>query len=68
MITINYRDCKHERTFTVKTKRGDINTYCSDCFKWLRPANLEDRVKLRKSKEQKIGRVTSDTEILKGGV
>lgn len=51
MITINYRDCKHERTFTVKTKRGDINTYCSDCFKWLRPANLEDRTKLRKIKK-----------------
>lgn len=51
MITVNYRDCKHERTFTVKTKRGDINTYCSDCFKWLRPGNAAD---LRKPKKERV--------------
>ena len=51
MITVNYRDCKHEHTFTVKTKRGDINTYCSDCFKWLRPATKVERDALKKIKK-----------------
>ena len=51
MITVNYRDCKHDRTFTVKTKRGEINTYCSDCFKWLRPATKEELAQLKKIKK-----------------
>ena len=51
VITVNYRDCKHERTFTVKTKRGDINTYCADCFKWLRPAAREELAALKKIKK-----------------
>ena len=52
MITVNYRDCKHERTFTVKTKRGTINTYCSDCFRWLRPGDASD---LKKQRPRKAG-------------
>lgn len=47
MITVNYRDCKHEHTFTVKTKRGTTNVYCSDCFKWLRAGNKDDLKKLK---------------------
>ena len=52
MQKVNYRVCLHERKFTVKTKRGDINTYCSDCFKWLWPPTIREKADLRKQRKE----------------